>query len=118
MNIELNKPEYNLSNADIAESKPQCVKFTTKRPPSNPLNPAYKLPVVEYRPPTPPKFIRDQITNDDIDGAKPIQKRYYETRDILAVKDILGARVKQTYVRTRASQYDSLNYDDVTKTRF
>jgi len=33
------------------------------------------------------------------------------------VKDIHGARTKEAYVRTR-QQYDSLNYDDVTKPRF
>ena len=92
--IELNKPEYNLSNADIPFSKPQCQRFHTTRPPSNPLDPQYKLQHVEYIPPTPPKFIRDQISKEDIEGAKPKVKRYYETRDILSVKDIDGAKVK------------------------
>jgi hypothetical protein len=61
--IELNKPEYNLTNADIEKSKPQCQRFFTSRQPSNPLNPEYKLSKVEYREVTPPKFIRDQINN-------------------------------------------------------
>ena len=56
---ELNKPEYNLTNDDIPFSKPNFTKFQTTRQPCNPLNPVYKLPEVEYRPPTPPKFIRD-----------------------------------------------------------
>lgn len=67
------------------------MKFQTTRPPSNPLNPAYKLAVVEYMPPAPLKFIRDGITNSDIDGAKARIIRHYQTRDILSVKDIDGA---------------------------
>jgi hypothetical protein len=112
----LNKPEYNLSNGDIEKSKPNYIKFQTTRPPSNPLNPVYKLPEVEYRPPTPPKFIRDQISNVDIDGAHPKKQKYYETRNLMDVKDIDGAKAKQIYVRT--TQYDSFNYNDITKTRF
>ena len=57
--LELNKPEYNLTNSDIEKSKPQCQRFFTSRQPSNPLNPEYKLSKVEYREVTPPKFIRD-----------------------------------------------------------
>lgn len=107
--LELNKPEYNLSNADIPNSKPQSHRFKTNRPPSNPLNPEYKLSQVEYRPPTPPKFIRDHITNDDIEGAKPAVKKYFQTRDVLGVDDISGAKSKGVYLRTN-SEYDSLNY--------
>lgn len=66
---------------------------------------------------TPPKFIRDQIANDDIDGAKPVKKRHYETRDILSVSDIDGAKTKGVYQRTR-TQYDGFNYHDVTKKQF
>lgn len=114
--LELNKPEYNLSNADIEKSKPNYIKFSTTRPPCNPLDPVYKLPEVEFRPPTPPKFIRDNIDNKDIDGAKPKKPKYYETRDILNVNDIDGTKVKETYVRKTA--YDSFNYNDITKVRF
>jgi len=61
---DLNKPEYNLQNSDIEKSKPNFIKFSTTRPPNNPLNPVYKLPEVEIMPPTPPKFIRDQLSNE------------------------------------------------------
>jgi len=98
--IGLNKPEYNLTNADIEKSKPNYIKFSTTRLASNPLNPVYKLSEVEYRPPTPPKFIRDQISNQDIDGAHPKKAKYYETRNLMDVKDIDGAKAKQIYVRT------------------
>jgi hypothetical protein len=47
LHFKLNKPEYNLSNADIPLSQPKCQKFQTTRPPTNPLNPQYKLAVVE-----------------------------------------------------------------------
>lgn len=118
LTLELNKPEYNLSNSDIAMSQPQCQRFTTTRPPSNPLNPVYKLSHVEYKPPAPLKFIRDQITNDDIEGAKPAIKKYYETRDVLAVNDIEGAKAKGPYMRRPETGYSSYNYDDVTKNNF
>lgn len=71
---------------------------------------------MEYRPPTPPKFIRDHITNDDIEGAHPKKIKYYETRNLMDVKDIDGAKAKKIYVRN--TQYDSFNYADITKTKF
>jgi hypothetical protein len=37
---------------------------------SNPLNSQYELAKVETRPLTPPKFIRDQMSIDDIEGAR------------------------------------------------
>ena len=114
--IGLNKPEYNLTNQDIAKSQPNYIKFQTTRLPSNPLNPVYKISEVEHRPATPPKFLRDQITNDDIDGAHPKQAKYYQTRDILQVNDIDGAKAKKVYVRQ--TEYDSFAYADITKTKF
>jgi len=47
------------------------VKFTTTRIGGDPLNPQYKVPVVEKRPVTPPRFVRDHMEIDDIDGARP-----------------------------------------------
>ena len=66
LHVGLNKPQYNLTNADIAGTKTQVQKFTTTRPPSNPLNPVYKLPSFTFVPPDPPKFIRDSMAVDDI----------------------------------------------------
>ena len=57
----LDKMYYSLRNEDITGTKPKCQKFTTTRCPTNPLNPEYKLPNVEIRANTPPKFIRDNI---------------------------------------------------------
>ena len=75
LHIGLNKPEYNLSNADIAGSKTQVTKFVTTREPSNPLNPVYKLASFKYIAPEPSKFVRDAMTVDDIEGSKPLVKK-------------------------------------------
>ena len=47
-------------------------KFVTKRDPSNPLTPVYKLPSCELRIPSPPKFIRDNIDVSVIFYDQPI----------------------------------------------
>lgn len=52
---------YDLRSDDIPGTKPQSHKFVTTRQPFNPLNPEYKLPQVEIRVATPPKFVRDHI---------------------------------------------------------
>jgi len=61
----LNRPEYNLETSDIEGTKPNAARDTmrTKRV-TDPLDPKYKLPIVEQRPPTPPKFLRDAISID------------------------------------------------------
>lgn len=61
LHFELNKPEFNLTNADIKGSIP-CVnqfKSTRSNSPQNPLNPQYKLQSFDYVKPEPNKFIRD-----------------------------------------------------------
>ena len=69
LHFGLNKPEYNLSNNDIEGTKTQIVKFVTKREPSNPLTPVYKLASYTCVPPPPMKFVRDGYSIDDIEGA-------------------------------------------------
>ena len=44
-------------------------------------------------------------------------KKYYETRDVLGVNDIQGAKAKGPYTRPR-TKFDAFNYDDVTKDYF
>eukprot|EP00826_Nyctotherus_ovalis_P036214 TRINITY_DN3195_c0_g1_i7.p3 TRINITY_DN3195_c0_g1~~TRINITY_DN3195_c0_g1_i7.p3 ORF type:complete len:174 (+),score=41.72 TRINITY_DN3195_c0_g1_i7:25-522(+) len=63
--IELNKPNNNLRTEDIEGSSPNAFKgcIHTKRS-TNPISPKYKLPSVEMRLPTPPKFIRDTLRTD------------------------------------------------------
>lgn len=89
----LYKEETNLKTNDIFRANPQAVKFTTKREASNPLNPHYSLSKVEYRPVTPPKFIRDQMQVDDIDKAKPKvdTRTAAQTKNIMKIDDIEGA---------------------------
>lgn len=90
----LNKPEFNLNTNDIERSKPKVTAFTTTRLGNNPLNPNYKLQSVEYRPHTPPKFLRDAIETNDIEGSKPETMYKWQQRDVINVHDIDGARPK------------------------
>ena len=88
----LYKEETNLKTNDIKGANPQVVKFQTKRQAQNPLNPVYNLSKVEYRPVTPPKFIRDQMTVDDIDKARPKvdTRTAAQTKNIMKIDDIEG----------------------------
>lgn len=43
LHVGLNKPHYNMMNSDLPGSKPDCVKFKTRRVPANPLTPTYRL---------------------------------------------------------------------------
>jgi hypothetical protein len=58
-----------LVTKDIQGTKPNVLKdaISTKRH-TDPLVPLYKLPYVEYNPPTPPKFIKDSMEIDVSDG--------------------------------------------------
>lgn len=90
----LNKPYYSLMTGDIEKACPRKAEFVTSRTPSNPLQPVYNLASFEVRPVTPPKFIRDNISNDDIEGAKPEKYFKWLQRDNIQVKDIEGAKPK------------------------
>lgn len=95
----LNKPYYYLRDDDIEGTKPAIAMFKTKREPSNPLNPVYKLASFEPLEPVVPRFIRDSINVDDIVGTRPkslhqIQRGQRVTNE---VKDIDGARPKKEY---------------------
>jgi len=95
----LEKVYYNLRNDDINGTKPQSHKFVTTRMPSNPLTPEYVLPQVEMRVATPPKFIRDNISIKDIDGARPNPyTRYNIQRKTNNVEDIDGAKPKKEWL--------------------
>jgi BRCT domain type II-containing protein len=104
-----------IAESGTKKSKPNFYKFKTKRE-TNPMNPVYHLPKTKTDPPTPPKFIRDNITNDDIDGAKPKKMKYYETRDTMKVDDIEGSKPKPA--PKRSASYSSFDYSDVTKPHF
>ena len=66
-----NKPEYNLKTSDIDNASPSSVMFKTNRTGHNPLTPVYILPSYQTKPATPPRFIRDSIQIDDIEGSTP-----------------------------------------------
>lgn len=96
LHIGLDKPENYLKTNDIKWAQPQCVKFTTTRIGTNPLNPSYNLQSVSYLEPEKPKFIRDQMMIDDIPGTKPVKKKQldFETRNILNIEDIEGTKAR------------------------
>ena len=58
---------------DIKFAIPQCVKFTTTRKATDPLNPEYKLQSSTFVNPEVPKFMRDQMNVCDIPGAKAVK---------------------------------------------
>lgn len=113
LHIGLNKPGYSLVNEDIQGTKPDCVKFKTKREPCNPLTPTYKLQAYTVVPPAPPKFIRDGMQVQDIDGAMPRVKKELETRDHYNVADIQGAQPKKAFQRRDEHKHDQI-FNDVT----
>lgn len=85
-----NKPDNQLKTQDIKWANPQCVKFTTSRQATDPLNPNYKLQSASFVDPVPPKFLRDQQNIADIPGAKAVKAKQldFKTRDILNIGDI------------------------------
>ena len=117
LHIGLNKPEYNLTNDDITGTKTQILKFVTKRQASNPLNPVYKLPSFTVVPAPIPKFVRDGMIIEDIDGTRPKVKKQFAPRDTLNCFDIDGAHAKQQYKRKTVGDtgYNNIAYNDVTK---
>lgn len=86
-----------LSNAlrvdDIegAKAKYRDRFFDTKRN-VDPLQPEYKLPSYSMAPIEPPKFVKDPMNIDDIDGTRTKQKKLAIQRDTMNVDDIEGAR--------------------------
>ena len=116
LHVKLNKPEYNLSNSDIEFSKPNCVTCKIKRH-LNPLEPKYNLAKSPEYPPYEPKFIRDSINVDDIDGARP-RKIMSQTilRESLKNDDVNDSWPRKPYVRK--TKYEFMDYRDVTNTDF
>ena len=63
-------------------------KFISSRNYSNPLNPVYKLASFQKVAPEIPKFIRDAIEHNDIEGSKTKKFPDRVQRDPIKVKDI------------------------------
>lgn len=111
LHFGLNKAEYNLTNEDIEGTKPNCVKFKSLRQPSNPLNPQYKLQSFQFVPPPPPKFVRDTMLHDDVDGSHPKPTSSYATRNYITTADIDGASPKKPHQRKQL--YDYIGYNEI-----
>ena len=108
-----------MNTNDIEGTKPQCVKFQTKRIGNNPLNPTYTVSHVERRPYTPPRYIRDAMNIDDIDKARPREDKHQKikTKTIMEIGDIEGTKSRpRVYTRPRNASFSNIDYTDVTKT--
>lgn len=91
------------------------------REPSNPLEPKYELQKVDIRPITPPKFIRDQMNIDDIEGAKPKTnwQKHVKTKEVNKIDDIEGTRTRRRHSpRMNSAGYTAEDYSDVYKPSF
>ncbi len=90
---ERNYVSKGLYIADIEGTKAKIHdKFLWTKRQVDPLNPSYPLPSVELAPPDSPKFLRDNISVDDIPGARTKQRSIIPGRDPLFVDDIEGSR--------------------------
>jgi hypothetical protein len=58
----------------------------------DPLNPQYKLPSVMPADIPAPKFLRDNLNVNDIDGAKARTPKKFQVRDTMSAADIVGAQ--------------------------
>jgi hypothetical protein len=63
-----------------------------------------------------PRFIRNNINIDDIDGAHPKRNFKWKTNNDFKHEEIEGTRPRKPKVRK--SNYDSFNYSDVTNFKF
>ena len=117
LHYKLDKPEYNLSNADIEKSSPNMGNLKTTRC-TNPLEPKYNLAKVEELPNEIPRFIRDSIDIKDIDGAKPKKYFKWQTRETFPADNngIEGSKPKKKYVRQ--TKYNNIDYSDLTRDIF
>jgi hypothetical protein len=78
-------------------------------------------------PPEPLKFLRHQMNVDDIDGARPSEKKhnFYATRNQMDISDIDGAKPKFGHEIKERSEgygipynYNPMHYRDVTHNTF
>ena len=94
-----------MKTKDIEGASPHCLKFVTSRKASNPLNPVYNLPNVDFKPATPLKLLRDNLRTDDIEKCKP--KQFIApgsiARETMNLHDISGAQSKPTTLNRRSN---------------
>ena len=108
------KPNFILNVRDIEKAYPKKANHVSQRH-VNPLNPVYKLPSFKMPTPLPPpKFIRDSMDISDIEKAKPNKLYPLKMRPAKTYDEIGGNHPKKPY--ERKIFYDSMNYNDVSKT--
>lgn len=110
----LTKPDYSLSNRDIEHSSPMKMStFNTSRH-VNPLSPDYPLPSANpiCFPSTIPKFLRDNINVNDIQGAHPRQRHNKYIRDNMLAYSCDAKTRKKIDKR---EVYDNIDYSDISK---
>ena len=112
-------PNYSLSCKDIQGATPHHLKFHIVRC-TNPLNPKYNLPKTETTKQEEnidnnkkPKFIKDNLKIDDIEGARPKKIGNFFLRNNMNKDDIKGSFPRQRYVRKEF--FNSIDYSDIQK---
>ena len=119
LHASLNKPSLGYTNADIPGSQAKPYTFKTSRC-VDPNDPSYSLASVEVKPPTPPRFLRDQIDVSDIDGAAPGIAKNFAPRDNMTTMDIPGAQAGwiPRHKRRTGPVRNNIDYSDVMKEGF
>lgn len=112
-------PNFLGRNDDIDGSRPKPYTFRTSRC-TNPNDPEYKLPTYTVRPITPPRFMRDAMSNDDIEGSKPRHKTRAEPRDPLKVDDIAGTTTswRPHHLQRKGPSRNALDVSDIVNVGF
>lgn len=112
-------PNYSLSCKDIQGATPHHLKSHIVRC-TNPLNPKYNLPKTETTKQEEnidnnkkPKFIKDNLKIDDIEGARPKKIGNFFLRNNMNKDDIKGSFPRQRYVRKEF--FNSIDYSDIQK---
>lgn len=112
-------PNYSLSCKDIQGATPHHLKSHIVRC-TNPLNPKYNLPKTETTKQEEnidnnkkPKFIKDNLKIDDIEGARPKKIGNFFLRNNMNKDDIKGSIPRQRYVRKEF--FNSIDYSDIQK---
>eukprot|EP00602_Paraphysomonas_sp_CaronLab_P004725 CAMPEP_0185020760 /NCGR_PEP_ID=MMETSP1103-20130426/3401_1 /TAXON_ID=36769 /ORGANISM="Paraphysomonas bandaiensis, Strain Caron Lab Isolate" /LENGTH=501 /DNA_ID=CAMNT_0027551861 /DNA_START=17 /DNA_END=1522 /DNA_ORIENTATION=+ len=87
-------------------------KFLHTKRHVDPLQPDYKLPSVTLAPYEPPKFIKNSMEIDDIEGTRTKQRKVAPSRDTMNLDDIEGSRAgwkpRHMRVRSEAPAHDIL----------
>jgi hypothetical protein len=99
---------------DIEGSRPKVVRqLPHSQRMLNPVDPKYKMPSAPPIVPLAPRFIRNSLYNDDVEGAKPMSYRTDKPpRDLLRTDDIDGCK-PAPQARELSGASNSLNVRDI-----